>query len=132
MIFSRLSAAPDLLIILSARFHRVSWKYESIPYALILKDVGVILQTMYLVATAMGMAPCALGGGNSVAFSRAAGLDFWLEGSVGEFMLGSCSESLRQLESSFGATSESADGVGRNLVNRPAGRKSEELNHARG
>jgi hypothetical protein len=44
---------------------------------------------MYLVATAMGLAPCALGGGNSDVFAEAAGTDYYAESSVGEFVLGS-------------------------------------------
>lgn len=44
---------------------------------------------MYLVATAMEFAPCALGGGDSDLFVRAAGLEYTVESSVGEFVLGS-------------------------------------------
>lgn len=67
---------------------RLSWKYASIAYAVILKDVGVLLQNMYLVATAMGLAPCALGSGDSDLFAKAAGIDYLVEASVGESMLG--------------------------------------------
>ena len=59
------------------------------PYALLLQQVGALFQTMYLVATAMGLAPCALGCGDSDAFARAAGADYYAEPSVGEFLLGS-------------------------------------------
>ena len=38
------SAAPQILITIAARFGRVSWKYASIAYGLILKDVGVLIQ----------------------------------------------------------------------------------------
>jgi SagB-type dehydrogenase family enzyme len=82
------AVAPQVLLIVSARFMRVFWKYESMGYALILKNVGVLFGAMYLVATAMGLAPCALGGGNAETFCRAAGTRFWEESSVGEFMLG--------------------------------------------
>ena len=82
-------SVPQVLITLAARFGRVSWKYESMAYATILKDVGVLFQTMYLVATQMGLAPCALGGGDSDLFSRIAGTNYYEETSVGEFMLGS-------------------------------------------
>jgi hypothetical protein len=51
--------------------------------------VGVLYQTMYLVATAMGLAPCALGGGDSALFSEAVGANSLEESSVGEFILGS-------------------------------------------
>ncbi|MFB2918217.1 SagB family peptide dehydrogenase [Aerosakkonema funiforme] len=80
---------PQILIILATRFPRVSWGYESMAYALTLKHVGVLYQTMYLVATAMNLAPCAIGGGNSDLFATATGCDYYAETSVGEFMLGS-------------------------------------------
>jgi SagB-type dehydrogenase family enzyme len=80
---------PQVLITLAARFQRVSWKYQSIAYALILKNVGVIYSTMYLVATAMGLAPCALGVGDSDRFTKLSGSDYLKETSVGEFALGS-------------------------------------------
>lgn len=79
----------QVLLVLAARFQRVQWKYRRMSYALILKHVGVLYQTMYLVATAMGLGACALGGGNADAFADATGLDYLEEGSVGEFMLGS-------------------------------------------
>ena len=80
---------PQVLLHLAARFQRLSWKYETIAYAAVLKNVGVLYQTMYLVATAMGLAPCALGSGNSELFAKATGLSYFEESSVGEFMLGS-------------------------------------------
>ena len=79
----------QVLIILAARFERIAWKYESIAYSLILKDVGVVYQTMYLAATAMNLAPCALGCGDSDLFARAADTNYYVETSVGEFLLGS-------------------------------------------
>lgn len=79
---------PSLLLVLSARFGRTAWKYRSITYRLILEEVGALYQTMYLVATDMGLAPCALGAGNSDRFSRLAGLDYFAETSVGELILG--------------------------------------------
>ena len=39
----------------------VSWKYNSIAYSLILKNVGVLIQTLYLMATDMGLGGCAIG-----------------------------------------------------------------------
>jgi oxazoline/thiazoline dehydrogenase len=80
--------AIHALVVLAARFERVSWKYESIAYANILKDVGVLYQTMYLVATAMDLAPCAIGSGDSDVFAGVAGLDYYAETSVGELALG--------------------------------------------
>lgn len=74
--------------VITARFKRTQWKYQSIAYALTLKNVGALYQTMYLVATAMDLAPCALGGGNSDLFARATGLPSSEEAQVGEFVLG--------------------------------------------
>jgi SagB-type dehydrogenase family enzyme len=81
--------SAQVLLILAARFPRVAWKYESIAYALTLKHVGVVFQTMYLAATAMGLGPCAVGCGDADLFARAAGTAYYAETSVGEFLLGS-------------------------------------------
>ncbi len=84
------SDLPQVLILISSRFQRISRHYQSISYASILKDVGVLFQTLYLVATAMGLACCALGVGNSELFSEVTGTNYYEETSVGEFILGSC------------------------------------------
>jgi SagB-type dehydrogenase family enzyme len=84
-----MNADPQVVLIVAARFGRIGWKYESIAYSLILKDVGVLYQTVYLVAAAMGLAACGLGGGDAVDFAAASGLDYFREGSVGEILLGS-------------------------------------------
>ncbi|MGW7534239.1 SagB/ThcOx family dehydrogenase [Amycolatopsis sp. NPDC054798] len=80
-------ADPDVLFTIAARFGRVTWKYESMAYALTLKHVGVLYQTMYLVATAMRLSPCALGSGDSVVAAQALQLDPIKEPTVGEFLL---------------------------------------------
>ncbi|WP_264202542.1 SagB family peptide dehydrogenase [Streptomyces bambusae] len=80
---------PQVVLLVAARFGRVMWKYETVAYPLILKHVGVLYQTVYLVATAMGLAVCGLGGGDTTAFAAATGRDPLLEGSVGELVLGS-------------------------------------------
>ncbi len=54
-----------------------------------LGEILCAFQTMYLVATALSLAPCALGAGNSDVFARALGSDYYDETSVGEFLLGS-------------------------------------------
>jgi SagB-type dehydrogenase family enzyme len=86
------SSNLQVLLILAARFPRISWKYSSLAYSEILKDVGVLMHSMYLTATAMNLAPCALGAGDSDAFAKAIGSDYYAETSVGEFLLGSCAE----------------------------------------
>ncbi|MFJ8955006.1 SagB family peptide dehydrogenase [Streptomyces sp. NPDC102381] len=82
-------ADPDLLITMTSRFQRLSWKYSGMAYATTLRHTGVLYQTMYLVATAMGLAPCGLGIGNSDMSARVLGLDYLQESSVGDFILGS-------------------------------------------
>ncbi|HMF17981.1 MAG TPA: SagB family peptide dehydrogenase [Gemmataceae bacterium] len=88
----------QVLLILAARFPRLAWKYESIAYALTLKHVGVVYQAMYLAATAMGLAPCAIGGGDADLFARASGTDYYSETSVGEFLLGNPRRSAASFE----------------------------------
>lgn len=80
---------PQLLLVISARFSRLMRSYQGMTYGLILKNVGCLYQSMYNVATAMGLAPCALGWGTGDLFARATGFDPAVEASVGEFMLGS-------------------------------------------
>ena len=82
------SAVPQILITIAARFGRVSWKYSSVAYSLILKDVGVVFQTLYLTATALGLGGCAIGTNNIELFSKMTGLEFHVEGPVGQFALG--------------------------------------------
>lgn len=83
-----LTAEPDVLITLTARFQRMSWRYKSIAYANMLRNTGAIYQTMYLIATAMDLAPCALGNGDADLSARVLGLDYLSESSVGDFLLG--------------------------------------------
>ncbi len=81
-------AAPQILITIAARFGRVSWKYSSIAYALILKDVGILVQTLYLMATDMGLGGCAVGIANIDLFAKMTGVEFHVEGPVGQFAIG--------------------------------------------
>jgi SagB-type dehydrogenase family enzyme len=82
------SAAPQVLITIAARFGRVSWKYSSVAYSLILKDVGVLLQTLYMMVTDMRLGGCAIGSNDIDLFARMTGIEFHIEGSVGQFALG--------------------------------------------
>ena len=81
-------AAPQIVITIAARFGRMSWKYSSLAYALILKDVGVLIQTLYLMATDMGLGGCAIGSTNIDLFAQMTGIEFHVEGPVGQFALG--------------------------------------------
>lgn len=80
---------PHVLVVLTTRLPRFAWKYQSMAYRLTLMNAGVIIQTMYLVATDMGIAGCANGSGNSPLFAELTGLDPVGETSIGEFAIGS-------------------------------------------
>jgi SagB-type dehydrogenase family enzyme len=81
-------AAPQILITVTARFGRISWKYSSIAYSLILNDVGVLIQTFYLMATDIGLGGCAIGSVNIDLFAKMTGIEFHIEGPVGQFAIG--------------------------------------------
>jgi SagB-type dehydrogenase family enzyme len=80
---------PHILVVLTTRFSRVAWKYEGIAYRLSLLNAGAIIQSLYTMSTAMELACCALGGGNSVAFAAASGLNPLEETSIAEVAIGS-------------------------------------------
>jgi SagB-type dehydrogenase family enzyme len=79
---------PRVLFVITARFGRVAWKYQSIAYSLVLKHVGVLYAVMYDTATAMNLSPCALGAGNVDFHAQATHTDPLAEPAVGEFILG--------------------------------------------
>ncbi len=95
------TVTPQVLIMVTSRFGRLSWKYSQIAYALTLKHVGVLYQTLYLVATALGLAPCALGSGDTTAAARALRLDYTEESTVGEFLIGSRPPDLPNVATAF-------------------------------
>jgi SagB-type dehydrogenase family enzyme len=82
------SAVPPLLITMTARFGRVLAEYSSLGYALTLKHVGVVMQTLYLVSEAMGLDACAIACGDIDAAARTFDLDWRTESSVGEMAIG--------------------------------------------
>ena len=84
---------PQVLFVLTARMDRISWKYEGLGYALVLKHVGVLFQSFYLAATALNLTPNAIGAGDPALFAAASGTDAELEPSVGELVLGTAPDS---------------------------------------
>jgi SagB-type dehydrogenase family enzyme len=78
----------QILITLSARFQRVSWKYETLAYTLILKNTGVLLHHIGLAATALGLGSCILGSGDSDTLAEILESNFYVESAVGEIVLG--------------------------------------------
>ncbi len=55
---------------------------------LILKDVGVLMQTFYLMATDMELGACAIGAADIDLFAKMTGLPFYVEGTVGQIAIG--------------------------------------------
>lgn len=82
------AAEPQAVLLMSARAGRVMWGYEQVAYANILKHVGVLMQTIYLTATAMGLGTVAQGFSDTAAFTAATGLDELEECNVGSMILG--------------------------------------------
>ena len=80
---------PQIALAVAARFSRVFWKYKSIGYGNILRNTGALYQTLYLAATELGLAACAVGSADAMLFARITGLDPLVEGSVGDFVIGS-------------------------------------------
>lgn len=78
---------PDAVLAITSRLPRLAWKYSKIAYRVTLLNAGVLLQSMYLTATDMGLAGCANGMGNHRAFHDAVPLNDWDETAVAEFAL---------------------------------------------
>lgn len=74
-------------VIIAADFGRLNRRYRSLAYSLIMRNAGCLLQTMYLVATALRRAPCAIGAGDADLFARITGLPYEAQGSVADFVL---------------------------------------------
>jgi SagB-type dehydrogenase family enzyme len=89
---ARITAALDgraqVLISMTARFRRLSWRYEGLAYRLVLMHVGVLMQNLYIVCAAMGLAPCALDAVDIDVAARAFGTDWRTEPCVGQFLVG--------------------------------------------
>lgn len=79
--------SPAFIILITARFTHLAWKYEGIAYALCLKDVGVVFHHMYLLGAALGVEVCALGAVDAELFSKISFIDPLEQPLVGEFMI---------------------------------------------
>lgn len=79
---------PDLLLIITAVFARTMWKYKNVGLSLILSDLGCLYQTMYLIATELNLAPCAIGKTDEELVNKWLNLNWFEESHMGTFMLG--------------------------------------------
>jgi SagB-type dehydrogenase family enzyme len=87
-----LRAQPPLLMVITARFCRLSWKYDGLSYALVLKDLGHLTQTALLVSTAMGLQSDTVEGSDIELSARVLGTDWRTESSVAAVVIGAQAE----------------------------------------
>lgn len=85
----RTPGEPQCLIVVSSRLPRLAWKYAAIAYRTSILNAGVVLQSLYLVATDIGLNGSAAGTGNPDLFVQATGMPSWEETSIAEFGFGS-------------------------------------------
>lgn len=83
-----LKSYPSVTLLITAVFARTMAKYEDLGLTLIYKDVGGLLQTLYLVSTALGLSSVAVGGGPEARNARWLSLDPMEESQVGCFVVG--------------------------------------------
>ena len=79
---------PQVTLNISARIGRTAWKYASIAYKIVNQDMGCLYQTFYLVATALGLSPCALGSVDTEQLGKVLGINWREEPFIGAFTLG--------------------------------------------
>lgn len=83
------TTTPPIVLIITSHFARQSEIYGHLAYSLVLKEVGCLFQTLYLVGEYLGLSPCALGGGAPAGLlARLCNTNELAEPVVGEFMLG--------------------------------------------
>jgi SagB-type dehydrogenase family enzyme len=87
-IAARTTQRPPVLITITARIIRSTWMFGGIAYSLTLTHVGALQQTLCLVATAMGLAPCVPAIDSGDVTDSALRLDWPEETGVGEFLVG--------------------------------------------
>jgi SagB-type dehydrogenase family enzyme len=80
---------PPIVILITSRIREVNAYYGELAYSLVLKEIGCIFQTLYLVCESLGLAGCALGGGApDNVLSHLCSTHALAEPLLGEFLLG--------------------------------------------
>ena len=72
---ANLTAPPQILLVLAARYARTHMVYGDLAYSLILKEVGAVFQASMMAAAAMGLSTCPLGCGDSLLLSELLGVN---------------------------------------------------------
>lgn len=83
-----LNREPPAVLLITAVFARTLWKYGDIGLKLIYADTGSLCQTLYLAATSLGLAPCAIGAAPELDTAQWLGLDPLVESQVGCVLVG--------------------------------------------
>jgi SagB-type dehydrogenase family enzyme len=89
----QLKSPCQILFFFTARIGRLQNKNRAM--ALAYTNLGVVEQTLYLTATAMNLAPCALGSWPSKLFAQQTGIPLAEEALVGQFLLGSSQDVMK-------------------------------------
>ncbi|GAB1822170.1 SagB family peptide dehydrogenase [Herbidospora sp. RD11066] len=92
LVSANLASTPPVLLMITARFRRLSWKYNGLGYSLVLTDAGALVQTLSLAGTAMGLAGRRVDGPDIDASAHVFGLDWRTESSVCGFAVGHARE----------------------------------------
>ncbi|MFD2053443.1 SagB family peptide dehydrogenase [Mesorhizobium calcicola] len=79
---------PQLVLVIAAVLERLFWKYGRFGLTLAYQDVGCLYQTLYLLATALGLSPCAVGAGRARETAKWLGVDELTETPIGYFVVG--------------------------------------------
>jgi SagB-type dehydrogenase family enzyme len=83
------SDLPPVVLIITSRIADQTRHYGDLAYSLVLKEVGALLQTLYLVCEYLGLAACALGGGSpDTLLARVCSTTGLADPVVGEFVIG--------------------------------------------
>jgi SagB-type dehydrogenase family enzyme len=85
---ANLTELPAVLLTVTARFQRTSWKYSGLGYSLVLRNFGALSQLLALVCVALGLAGHRIDAAEIESSSRIFGIDWRAESSVGSFALG--------------------------------------------
>jgi SagB-type dehydrogenase family enzyme len=82
------SDRAPVVLVMTSRLLRQAEAYGELAYSLILKEVGGLFQTLYLVAEALDLGACAIGAGTPEALlARSRGIEVLAEPIVGEFLV---------------------------------------------
>ena len=92
---SHYAGSANVQILIFSRLQRLLWKYKSMAYAITLQNAGALKQTLYLVATSLELAPCAIGNGNERWLRSCPNLTSTKRWWVGNFLLSAGSTALR-------------------------------------